>query len=134
MARLAAVRLTMNSQDNNVIGALLLDIAFLLVSGGGDRTFSRTLVERLNQNPDRPWPETSRGKQVTELWLARQLRPYGIRPKTMWKDGAQADRYLHEDFKEVFRRYIPRSELEAFKRERLQAQGEESGLPPPPQP
>jgi hypothetical protein len=54
-------------------------------------------------------------------------------PKTMWKDGAQAKGYLHEDFKEVFQRYIPRSELEAFKRERLHVQGEESDSPAPPQ-
>jgi hypothetical protein len=133
MARVAAVRLSMNSQDNNVISLLLLDIVFLLVREGGDRTFSRTLVEGLNHNSDRPWAEMSRGKQVTELWLAQRLRPYGIRPKTMWKEGVQAKGYLHEDFKEVFQRHIPSSELEAFKRERLHVQGEESDSSAPAQ-
>jgi hypothetical protein len=52
----------------------------------------------------------------------------------MWKEGVQAKGYLHEDFKEVFRRYIPRSELEAFRRERLHVEEEEEdSSPAPPQ-
>ena len=35
----------------------------------------------------------------------------------MWIDGEAVKGYCEEDFSEVFRRYIPRSELEAYKEE-----------------
>jgi hypothetical protein len=119
LARLAAVKLSANSEENNPMGSLLLDIFMILATTGGDRVFSRTLVLGLNQTPDRPWAEMRKGKPVTELWLAQRLRPYGIRPRAIWIDGTQAKGYLHDDFKELSRRYIPRSELEALRDELL---------------
>ncbi len=51
----------------------------------------------------------------TELWLAEQLRPYGIRPTTI-RIGEEVGRgYAKEDFTEVFLRYIPASEVEALR-------------------
>ena len=47
-------------------------------------------------------------------WLAQQLRPYGIKPRTIWIGDQQAKGYTEEDFHDAFRRYIPRSELEAL--------------------
>ena len=79
--------------------------------------FSRTIVSELNFRLDRPWAEMRKGKAIDELWLAAQLRPFGIRSKTMWVGGTSAKGYLQSDFKEVFRRYIPKSELEALKAE-----------------
>jgi putative DNA primase/helicase len=83
-ARTAAVGLTGSGQEESPIGALLFDILMCFLKGGAERIFSRTLVEILNGMGDRPWAEMRKGKEVTELWLARQLRPYGVRPKTMW--------------------------------------------------
>src|SRR2546421_9014950 len=40
-------------------------------------------------------------------WLAQQLRPYGIKPRTIWIGDQQAKGYAEEDFHEAFRRYIP---------------------------
>jgi hypothetical protein len=62
-----------------------------------------------------------RGRAVTELWLAQQLRPYDIRPRTLWINNVAAKGYVQEDFREVFRRYVPRSEVEAL-REEMEAQ------------
>ena len=56
-------------------------------------------------------------KAITETWLASQLRPYGVRPKTIWIGEVAAKGYLREDFKEVFQPYIPRSEIEALRAE-----------------
>ena len=51
---------------------------------------------------------------MTETWLSQQLRPYGIRPKTIWIGETSAKGYVEEDFTEVFRRYIPKSALQSL--------------------
>jgi hypothetical protein len=95
---------------------LLLDILLAFLHGGAERLHSRTLVAGLNSAGDRPWVELRKGREVGEIWLAQQLRPYGIRPKTMWIGAVAAKGYEREEFGEVFRRHIPRSEVEALKR------------------
>ena len=45
---------------------------------------------------------------------SQQLRPYGIRPRSMRTGQRTGKGYAKEDFKEVFRRYIPRSEAQAY--------------------
>ena len=143
-ARQAASRLTTRAQEENPIGSLLMDIFFVFarewagkiedarVAGGeaaaaevkqkleanGHRLFSKELVAALNWKEGRPWREVLRGKEVTELWLAQRLRPYGIRPRMMRIGEEQSRGYMESEFRETFRRYIPRSELEEF-RERL---------------
>lgn len=56
-----------------------------------------------------------KGKAVTGRWVAQQLQGYGIRPKTMRIGEERAKGYEKQDFLEAFRRYIPKSEVEAFK-------------------
>jgi hypothetical protein len=43
------------------------------------------------------------------------LRPYGIKPKTLWIGDAAARGYLLEDFEPVFPRYISRADVEVLK-------------------
>ncbi len=83
----------------------------------GDRLFSRALVQGLNGSGERPWMELRKGKAVTETWLAQQLRPYGVHPRTIRIGEQAAKGYVEEDFHDVFRRYVPKSEVEAFKAE-----------------
>ncbi len=123
LARKAAVHLSAGTQDTSPIGALLLDIFFQFeylkasadkkadTQGGPgnstsqpERIFTRDLVAGLNYRRDRPWAEMFKGKELTELWLASQLRPFGIKPRTLWIDGAQAKGYFRDDFVDVFRR------------------------------
>ncbi|MGD1085945.1 MAG: DUF3631 domain-containing protein [Verrucomicrobiota bacterium] len=124
-ARQAAAGLTISAQENSPIGALLLDILIAFLSGASERIHSRTLVADLNNAGDRPWVELRKGKEINESWLAQQLRPYGVRPKTMWIGKVAAKGYMKEDFGEVFRRYIPRSEVEAMRM--MMAEGEGQG-------
>jgi len=63
-----------------------------------DRLFSRTLVLWLVQCIDAPWAYAGPGEEITERWLSRQLRPHGIRPRTVWLMGESAKGYLLEDF------------------------------------
>ena len=90
-------------------------LAFALYDS--DQLFSRTLIAELNGLSDRPWMQTSKSRQVDEAWLSRQLRPYGVQPRTIRIDGPQGKGYLMEDFRETFRRYIPKSELDALRAE-----------------
>jgi hypothetical protein len=102
---------------------LLLDIFGGFAVRGAERLLSRDLVAWLNRMQERPWMELpglrsvegGTRREVTELWLSRQLRPYGVRPKNM-RDGERVGKgYLQEEMVEVFRRYVPRAEVEAFK-------------------
>jgi hypothetical protein len=48
------------------------------------------------------------------LWLSQQLRPYGIRPKTIRVGELTSKGYLKAEFIEVFHRYIPASEIQVL--------------------
>jgi hypothetical protein len=104
-ARQAAVGLSASAQESSPSEALLADVQNIFIALGQERIFSRTLLEQLNLMPERPWAASLDGKGVTELWLARQLRPHGIRTRTIRIQGEQAKGYLKEEFGEVFRRY-----------------------------
>jgi putative DNA primase/helicase len=119
LARQAVVGLTVRAEENNPIGSLLLDIWVLFVSLNAERLFTRTLVAGLNSCRERPWAELLQGKEITDLWLSKRLRPYGIRPKTIWIGVEHAKGYLQEECLDVFRRYIPLSEWESLKAEML---------------
>ena len=114
-ARQAALGLAASTQEANPITALLLDIFCLFALSPDQRLFTRELVHGLNTRfSDRPWMPLTRGGKVTEIWLSQQLRPYGIRPKTLWKEQHSAKGYDEEDFHETFRRYIAKADYEAY--------------------
>ena len=133
VAREAALGLTARAQDHSPIGSLLLDICVFFAAATKGRLFSRDLVGGLAGCGDRPWVELLKGKAPTETWLAQQLRPYGIKSKTMRIGAELAKGYLQEDFMETFRRYIPKSALEELKVElaKMTAISEEESTPAP---
>ena len=117
-ARQAALSLSATAQENNPISSLLLDIFILFALAPEKRLFTRTLVDDLNaRSADRPWSEARNGKPITDLWLAQQLRPYGIKPRTIWIGDDHAKGYVDEDFHDAYRRYLAKSEFEALKAE-----------------
>jgi hypothetical protein len=122
-ARDAAVGLTARAQGDSPLISLMVDLFMIFVCAGvksaskpeeGARIFSRDMAERLNAWTEHPWAVLLKGKPVTELWLAQQLRPYGVRPKTIWIGDTAAKGYLEDDFTEMFHRYVPRSALKAW--------------------
>ena len=123
-ARNAALGLTAIAQEESPIGALLLDLLVVFarqrcadgsrLEDGGARIFSRDLVACLNLCTDRPWLILRKGKVLTETWMSQQLRPYGVRPKTIWIGEKSAKGYVEGDFTDVFRRYIPKSAMLAL--------------------
>lgn len=134
-ARRAADGLTGNAQSRSEIGSLLFDIFGGFAVHGAEKLLSRDLVAWLNRMQERPWMELpglrsvdgGRRKEATELWLSRQLRPYGVRPKNM-RDGERVGKgYVQEEMIEVVRRYVPRYEVEAFKAEAMKRTEESEG-------
>jgi hypothetical protein len=89
-ARLAAISLSAAFQETNPISSLLLDILMAFALHGPERLFTRTILQRLTSLTDRPWAELCHGKQINELWLSRQVKPYGVKPRTIWIGEAQA--------------------------------------------
>jgi hypothetical protein len=94
-----------------------MDLLLVFTLSKSGRLCSRSIVAALNQQEDRPWMQLRKGKEIDQLWLARQLAPYGIRPRTIRTETATAKGYMQDDFWEAFRRYIPRSELDKRKAE-----------------
>ena len=128
LARQAAVSLSAGSQQANPISSLLLDIFILFTTEKVDRMFTHSLITGLDSFGHRPWNEIRKQKETTDLWLAQQLRPYGVKPRNLRIGDRVLKGYLYDDLLDVFRRYIPKSELDAF----IAEQTEEP--PPPPAP
>ena len=118
LAREAAARVSAGVPDTTAIGSLLLDILIEFIEQKVERIFSRDLVASLNRLNGRPWAEGRKRGQIDELWLAQQLRPYGVRPRTIWIGERAAKGYLMPDFEEVWPRYVSRSDLDALKADR----------------
>ena len=63
---------------------LLHDIRDIFTEKNWLKLHSETLVERLIELEDRPWPEWRRGHPMTTTSLARLLKPYKIKSKQTW--------------------------------------------------
>jgi hypothetical protein len=74
------------------------------IAAGSRRLFSRTLVAALNGLADRPWRQLRNGNGITEQWLAMQLAPYGVRPRTMRLKEMVAKGYGCEEVADAFQR------------------------------
>jgi Protein of unknown function (DUF3631) len=55
---------------------------------------------------DQPWGECNHGKELTQNQLARLLKPFGLRPKTVRDGSERAKGYMREDFNETCARYL----------------------------
>jgi putative DNA primase/helicase len=78
LARAAAVFMSAKAQEASPTASLLSDIHALFLRDNNDRLWTRTVVQALNQMTDRPWRDLAPASRVTEGWLSRHLRKYGI--------------------------------------------------------
>jgi hypothetical protein len=113
--REAAVKLGAQNREPDPLGGLLLQLLMCFQGYRRDRVFSRDLVKELNLSLEKPWAEARNGKRVDELWLAQQLRPYGVRPRSIWIQDMGGKGYLYKDLKPLFMRYISAAEIEAVR-------------------
>jgi hypothetical protein len=91
-ARAAAIALSSNRPDEDPAVVLLADIWAIFLARGIDRIASAAMVEALLALDDGIWNEW-RGprddrppRKLTQSELARLLRPFGIKSKTVWPE------------------------------------------------
>ena len=109
-ARRAAIQMAgfLDEGDQAPGVQLLADLHDLFTKRGLDRLDSRAIVEALVVMEDRPWPEWRQGKPLTQRQLARLLKPFDVRPKTIRLAGnGTAKGYVVADLADAFGRYLP---------------------------
>jgi hypothetical protein len=84
---------------------LLADLRTIFA--GEERLATKDVLARLCSLEDAPWNDL-KGKPVTDNQLARRLKEYGVRPKTLrLVDNVFAKGYARDDLHDVWRRYLP---------------------------
>lgn len=113
LARTAAIKLSGDREDPSTKAMLLSDIKELFMKADTDKLPSTWIVDELNEMEERPWPEWKHDKPMTKGQLAAQLRPFGVKPKTIrlkdgntFRVGDTAKGYDVEQFKDVWERYL----------------------------
>lgn len=108
-ARDAAVALSGdNAEDGGSLGErVLYSIRDIFADAGRDRMPSAEICAKLAEMEGSPWPEFQNGKPITPPQLARLLKPFGIKPRTIRIGEVRAKGYYLDDFSDVFARYLP---------------------------
>jgi putative DNA primase/helicase len=112
-ARLAAIELE-GASDSRTAGAKLLE-AIRSISreeGVGDAIGSQGLRDKLTANPDSEWAEWRRGNPITQMQIARLLKPFRIFPQQVRVGGRQIRGYSFSSFRDAWgevpvKRHIP---------------------------
>ena len=73
-----------------------------------------SLLERLWERDELPWRDIY-GKPLDDRGLAKRLKPYGIKSKTVRADGRTPKGYAIADFTDAWRRYLPPASDERHK-------------------
>jgi Protein of unknown function (DUF3631) len=104
-----ALSLRKTADNGSVRLQLLADIRAVFDERGVDRLSSSEITTALTVLEGRPWQDWARGKPITLNQLARQLAPFGVKPKTMRTGALQlpAKGYDRSDFNDAFARYLP---------------------------
>lgn len=107
-ARQAALSLSgvADSQDGER-EQLLGDIREVFRERAVTRIFTEALLGDLWARDDRPWREWRNGNPLTAIQLARLLKPFDVRPRTIRDGGGNAKGYELAAFADAFARYLP---------------------------
>ena len=104
-----------HDEDDENIGTMLLsDIRAIFESKNTDRIFSEDLVKALIELEDRPWCEWRRGDPLTKNSLARLLKPYKIKSRSIRIGVDNFKGYPLDGFKDVFSSYLPQPPFLGF--------------------
>jgi putative DNA primase/helicase len=94
--------------DAQGVGAMLLaDVRQAFEGKQAEKMFSKMIIKTLCGMSDRPWPEAHKAKPITETWLARRLRAFGISSRDVRIGEQHFKGYELADFQEAFERYLP---------------------------
>jgi hypothetical protein len=104
-ARIAATELHADDEEESRGVQLLDDVRTVF----GDRLamHSRDLLEALNALDEAPWGAWHEGKGLRSRDLARRLKPFGVKSKTVKIDGESLKGYHRDDLEDAWIRYLP---------------------------
>jgi hypothetical protein len=86
---------------------LLKDIRDIFQVHSGVRMTSRDLVLALNSDSENPWLQLRNGKGIDACFMAKTLKPYGIKPTTSRHGTSTLRGYEKAQFEDAFARYLP---------------------------
>ncbi len=90
---------------------LLFDIRAAFDDCKLDAIFTKTLIDILIADEERPWASFERtGKAITGRQIARLLKPFGIISGTVRVGSETAKGYYRAAFEEAFHAYLPNSQ------------------------
>jgi len=103
-----------DQDDDSIQVQLLIDIRAIFDAQCVDRISSEDLTKELVEMEDRPWPEYRKGKEISKTGVARILKPFGIKPKTIRLETGKTPRgYLLEQFDDTFLVYLPEGGIQS---------------------
>jgi putative DNA primase/helicase len=106
-ARQAINALEGSVEDSEELGVQLLGaIQRIFDSRDEDRLFSSEMVEELNGLEGVPWPDWRGGKGLSMNRLARFLKSFEIKPRSVRKGTESRKGYLRSQFVDAFGRYL----------------------------
>lgn len=97
----------LHDEDESIGIMLLQDIYKIFLNANLDRISSEDLVNTLVAIEDKPWGEWYRGNPITKNTMARHLKQFAIKPKTIRIGTITKKGYDISQFKESFSRYLP---------------------------
>ena len=110
-ARAAAIALATGAVDasDEAHGHVLLVALRAIFDADGAALASKTICEKLNDDEELPFGGYGDGTGIAPRGLAKLLRPYGIKPRTVRPAGETATSrgYNREQFAEAWARYAP---------------------------
>lgn len=105
LARQAGIALVAEGKDADTSMGVRLLIDTQTVFENADQLWSKTILARLIDLPESPWADIY-GRPLDERGLAKRLRGYGIKPKTIRIGAETARGYSRADLVDVWRRYV----------------------------
>ncbi len=86
---------------------LLADIRGIFERSHTEAMFTDQLLGQLHGMEERQWPEWRKGKPISAVQLARLLRDFKVKPRSIRIGSETRKGYKITDFAEAFRRYLP---------------------------
>ena len=105
-ARVAAVALVLESREAEASLGVRLLADLQTIFRDHQELPSKTILERLIELPESPWGDLH-GKPLDDRGLAKRLKAYGVKPKTIRTSTGTPRGYCRSDLEDQWLRYLP---------------------------
>jgi hypothetical protein len=105
--REAAKELTTGGDDTDDVSAQVQILLDVRAAFGHEQTIATaTLLAKLNELDESPWGARRKGEGLDARGLAKMLRPFKIKPRSVRAEGGSKGYHL-DQFEDVFARHLP---------------------------